>query len=99
MPDDGLGPRVGQPLQATDHLAEVFAVVAQVELEEGGLLDVVVVAAHGLAVLAQDVELAGGFWGRKEVAGVRILRHKTQRFLFPAAADEDGWMGARKRLR
>src|SRR2546430_6013346 len=43
--DYGLDPHAGQPVQATDDLADVFAVVADVELEHRGLFDLVVVAA------------------------------------------------------
>src|SRR5260370_6437503 len=98
MPDDRLDAHAGQPLQAPDHLAEVFAVVAQVEREHGGLLDVVVVPTDGLAVLAQDVELAGDFGGGEKVAGVRILRDQAQGFLLPATPDPDGRMGTAKGL-
>src|SRR5438094_9116722 len=98
MPDHGLDAHAGEPLQAADHLAKIFAIVAQVEGEQGGLLDVVVVAADGLAVLAQDVELARNFWSGEEVAGIGILGDQPQGFLFPAAADEDGGVRAREGL-
>src|SRR2546425_1360070 len=99
VPDDGLDAHAGQPLQSADHLAQVFAVVAQVERKQRRLLDVVVIAANGPAVLAQNVELAWDLGSGKEVAGVRILGHKPQRFLFAAATDQDWWVGAAERLR
>src|SRR6266480_7021290 len=99
MADDALDAHAGEPLQAADHLAKVFAVVAQVEREEGGLLDLVVVAPDGLAMLAQDVEFARNFGSGEEVAGIGILGDQPQGFLFPAAADEDGWVRAAEGLR
>src|SRR5207248_9690060 len=62
-------------------------------------LDLVVIAADGPAVLAQDVELARDFRSGKEVAGIGILGDQPQGFLFPAAADQDGWVRACERLR
>src|SRR5438067_4927490 len=99
MPDDALDAHAGEPLEAADHLAKVFSVVAQVEREQGGLLDVVVIAADGLAMLPQDLELARNFGSGEEVAGIGILGDQPQGFLFPAAADEDGWVRAREGLR
>src|SRR5438132_11744607 len=90
MADHGLDAHAGEPLQAADHFAQVFAVLAQVEREQGGLLDFVVIAADGLAVLAQNVELARNFGSGEEVAGIGILGDQPQGFLFTAAADEDG---------
>src|SRR5437762_3419346 len=99
MADDALDAHAGEPLQAADHLAKVFAVVAQVEREQGGLLDVVVVSADGVAMLAEDLELARNFGSGEEIAGIGILGDQPQGFLFPAAADEDGWVRAREGLR
>src|SRR2546427_8184602 len=99
MADHGLDAHAGEPLQAADHFAQVFAVLAQVEREQGGLLDSVVMAADGLAVLAKNVELARNFGSGEEVAGIGILGDQPQGFLFTAAADEDGWVRAREGLR
>src|SRR3989442_1841546 len=99
VPDYGLDAYAGQPFQAADHLAQIFAVVAKVERKQRGFLDVVVIAANGPAVVAQDVELAWDLGSGKEVAGVRILGHKPQRFLFAAATNKDWGVGAAERLR
>src|SRR6266571_4790090 len=99
MADHGLDAHPGEPLQAANYLAQVFAVLAQVEREQGGLLDFVVIAADGLAVLAQNVELARNFGSGEEVAGIGILGDQPQGFLFTAAADEDGWVRPREGLR
>src|SRR5205823_8411479 len=99
MADHALDAHAGEPLEAADHLAKVFSVVAQVEREQGGLLDVVVIAADGLAMLPQDLELTWNFGSGEEVAGIGVLGDQPQGFLFAAATDQDGWVGARERLR
>src|SRR5438552_1647651 len=97
--DRGLDPHAGQPAQAADDLANAFTVVADVELEHGGLLDLVVVAADGLAMLAQDLELVRKLRSGEEVAGLRVLRDQAERFLLATAPDQDRWMRAAQALR
>src|SRR5207237_4896640 len=72
---------------------------AQVKREQGSLLDVVVIAADGVAMLPQDLELTRNFGSGEEVAGIGVLGDQPQGFLFPAATDEDGWVRAREGLR
>src|SRR5207302_7408772 len=67
--------------------------------EPGGLPDVVVIAADGPAMLPQALELTRNFGSGEEVAGIGILGDQPQGFLFPAAADQDGWVRAREGLR
>src|SRR5438034_767041 len=55
--------------------------------------------ADGVAMLAEDLELARNFGSGEEIAGIGILGDQPQGFLFPAAADEDGWVRAREGLR
>src|SRR5437016_13077036 len=50
-------------------------------------------------MLPQDVELTRNFGSGEEVAGIGILGDQAQGFLFPAAPDQDGWVGAREGLR
>src|SRR5205823_12116301 len=99
MADHALDAHAGEPLEAADHLAKVFSVVAQVEREQGGLLDVVVIAADGLAMLPQDLELARNFGSGEEVAGIGVLCDQPQGFLFAAATDEDRGVWAAEGLR
>ena len=68
---------------------------------EHGLLDAVVVAALGRAVLAQHVELMGdvGECGAEDVARVGVPRHQPQRLLLAAAADHDRRPGSAQRRR
>src|SRR5579875_2938204 len=64
--------------------------LARVERVVGRLVDRVVVAADRLAVLAQDLQLAGLVTAGEQVARVGVLRHQPQRLPLPAAADHDG---------
>src|SRR5216683_8426094 len=90
--DRRLDAHPGQPPQAVDYLPNLLAIFPDVKPEHGGLLDLVVVAAFGPAMLAQDVQLVRQFGGGKEIAGVGILRHQAERLLLAATADQDGRM-------
>jgi hypothetical protein len=70
-------------------LAGLLAVGAHVEDEVAGLGDLVVVAALGVAVRAQHVELAGQVGGLEKVACVGVPGDQAQRLAFPTAADHD----------
>ena len=74
---------VGQRVQVLDGLLDPLAVAAEVEREHHRLLDVVVVAALALAVLAQHVELVRELGGVEEVAGVGVLGDQPQRLRSP----------------
>jgi hypothetical protein len=90
-------PGRGQLAQPVDHVADPRAVLAEVEVEQHRLLDLVVVAADRLAVPLQHVELVRHLGGREQVAGVRVLRDQQQRLLLSPAADEDGRAAHRQR--
>src|SRR5205823_10685086 len=64
-----------------------------------GLLDVVVVAALALAVLAEHVELVGQRGAGEEVARLRVAGDHPQRLPLSATADEDRRMRPGQRLR
>src|SRR5215471_19711715 len=87
--DRSLEPHLREPAQLVDDLAGLLALLPDVEDEVAGLDDVVVVAALGLAVGAQDVELAGDFGGDEQVAGLRVAGHQPQRLALTRPPDHD----------
>src|SRR5258708_8752903 len=87
--DHGLDAHAGQPAELPDQLARPGAVFAYVEAESTSLLDGVVVAALGLAVLAQDRQLLRNLRPGAQRTGVRVARHQPQRLLRAFAGDED----------
>src|SRR6202521_3993168 len=97
--DDSLDAHACEPVQAPDDLVQFLAVVPDVEGEHRGLLDLVVVAADRLAMLAQDLKLVRQLGSGEEVAGLRILRDQAECFLFATAADQDRRMRAAETLR
>src|SRR3954452_4346312 len=78
-----------EPLELRQALAALLALLARVEAEHDGLLDLVVVAADVGAVPAQHVQLVLEVRAGEQVAGVGVLGDHPQRLLLPAAADED----------
>src|SRR5581483_7980019 len=89
----------GELAQRLDQVGGALAVLAGVEVVEHGLLDVVVVAALALAVLAQDLQLVAQVGVAEEVARIAVLRHQPQRLALTAAADDDGRVRPLQRLR
>src|ERR1035441_507174 len=90
---------LSQPAELVDDLAGLLALLADVEAEVARLGDLVVVAALGVAVRAQYVQLAGQVGAGEQVAGVGVPGHETERLLLPAAADHDRRMRPGQRLR
>src|SRR5260370_7838104 len=92
--DQGLDAQTGEPAELPDQLARPGAVFAYVETESASLLDGVVVAALGLAILAQDRQLLRNLRPGAQRTGVRVARHQPQRLLRAFAGDEDRRGGA-----
>src|SRR5258708_317844 len=97
--DHGLDAHSGQPAELPDQLARPGAVFAYVETESASLLDGVVVAALGLAILAQDRQLLRNLRPGAQRTGVRVARHQPQRLLRAFAGDEDRRVRAAQTLR
>jgi len=94
-----LDAQLGDLVQVLDDLVDVLAVLAEIEADLGGLLDRVVVAALGLAVAAQHIQLPPQLRGVEDVARVGVPGDEPERLLLAGAADEDGRMRLADRLR
>ena len=90
---------VGQPGQLIVDLGGALAPFPDVEDEVAGLLDLVVVAALGVAVRPQDVELAAQVRPGEQVARLGVAGDEPQRLPLAAAADHDRRMRLGDRLR
>ena len=88
-----------QVAQVPHDLADPLALGADVEGVAHRLLDLVVVAALTLAVLAEHVQLVVQLGAGKEVAGLGIAGHQTERLALAGAADEYRRVGPAQRLR
>ena len=74
-------------------LADLRAVLADVEAERRRLLDRVVVAARLVAERRSSVQLPRDLGRRRDVAGVGVARDERQRPLLAAAGDQDRRVG------
>jgi transcriptional regulator len=97
--DRDLEAQLGHLAEPVDDLTRLLAVLPDVEDEVAGLGDLVVVAALGVAVRAQHVELARQVRAGEQVARVGVLGHEAQRLLLPAAPDHDRGVRPGQRLR
>jgi hypothetical protein len=79
----------GQALQLREETVDLLSPLADVEAGHDGLLDVVVVAALGIAVRAEDVQLPRDIRRGEQVARLRVPRDQAQGLRLPAAADQD----------
>src|SRR3990170_8382814 len=82
--------RLGEPPQLLHHLSRHLPARPRVHDEVDRLLDLRVVAALGLAVLSQHLELVPGCIGiAEDVAGVAVAGDQTQGLPLATATDED----------
>src|SRR6185312_9330911 len=97
--DRGLEAQLREPAELVDDLTGLLALLPDVEQEVAGLGDVVVVAALGVAVGAQDVELAADLGAGEQVAGLGVAGHQPQRLALTRPANEDRRVRGGQRLR
>src|SRR5712692_6172210 len=96
---DLLNAHARQPAQSADRLLDPLAVFADVEAVHRALFDRGVVAALGVAMRAQDVQLVRDLGRGKQVAGVGVARDQAQRLLLAAPADDDARVRSTETLR
>ena len=100
--DDVLNAQLGQGAALFDHVGRAHLARRQMNGVEGGFLDRGVIPTNRVAVLLQHVQLGAqriGPHAGKQVAGIGILSHQAQGLLLAGAADQDGRMRLRERLR
>src|ERR1700722_4863473 len=83
---------IGKTHQLFDDLPYALAFLADIEVEQNRLLDLVVVAPDVVAVLFQYLELPVDVWTREQVAGLGVFRDEPQGLTFPGAAYQDWWV-------
>src|SRR5215210_868045 len=94
-----LNAHAGEPAQPSDQLIRLGAILADIEGERAGLLDLLVVPALGFAVGAQNIELVRQLRDRTQATGVGVACDQTQGLPLAVTGDHDRRMRPGEALR